>query len=403
MSGARQLPCIGFVWAQFSAYHVDRIEAAARQLTGRARVLAVEVCSRSEAYAWAPSGLVGGADKRRLFPDQAFEEVHPLRRWWAQLRALRGCSVVFIGLGYNEPDALLLCWTLRLLGVKVVMMTASKWDDRPRRTGFELMKACLLSAFSAALVGGARQKAYVEFLGFRRRPVLVGYNTVNTARIRAQAAAVDQSAPNFAQRRFIFVGRFVAKKQLELMLRAYAAYAVDAGASAHGFTLIGAGECEGDLRRLASELAICHLLEWTGFLDAAAISARLARGLALVLVSREEQWGLVINEAVAVGLPVIASAGVGAREALVGNLETGCVAVPGSVAGIAAALATVGASEVSWTQMLRASAARTWFADSERFAEAADLLVMTDPSPVTVANHARFTAGLLPPLSGAPD
>lgn len=399
---AQYLPRVGFVWAQFSAYHVDRIEAAARRLAGRARVLAVEVCSRSHIYAWVPSGGVDGADKRRLFSDQPFETVHPLRRWWAQLRALRGCDTVFIGLGYNEPDALLLCWTLRLMGVKVVMMTASKWDDRPRRTGFELMKACLLAGFNAALVGGPRQKAYVEFLGFRRRPVLVGYNTVNIARIRRQVSGA-LTPPSFAERKFIFVGRFVAKKQLELLLAGYAAYAAKAGLAAHRLSLIGAGECGPALCQLGEELDIAHLLDWPGFLGAEEVSARLAQGLALVLVSREEQWGLVINEAVAVGLPVIASAGVGAREALVGNLENGIVVMPGSVAEIAAALEAVGADEAAWTRMSEASVARAWYADTERFADAVEMLVVAEPRPATAANLAKFTAGILPPRSGEPD
>ena len=50
-----------------------------------------------------------------------------------------------------------------------------------------------------------------------------------------------------------------------------------------------------------------------GNLPSDAIGAQLARSLALLLPSREEQFGLVVVEAQAMGLPVVLSINCGAR------------------------------------------------------------------------------------------
>jgi len=402
---ARQ-PRLAFIWTQFSAYHVDRLQAVGRRLAGRAEVLSVEVCARSAVYAWEVSAAVTGTRKVRLFADRRFEDIAPIARWWAMLRATWRCDVVYLGIGYNEPDALALGWTLRLCGVRVVMMSASKWDDRPRSAAFELFKSFLLQPFSAALVGGRRQHAYARLLGFNQRPVRIGYNTVDVERIRAQAKqGTAPVPPQFAARPFIFVGRFVRKKHLARTLAAYAAYVRRRGAGpVHRLLLVGAGECERDLRRQAEELGVAGLIDWPGFLPAPQVAASLASSLALILVSEEEQWGLVVNEALALGIPVIVSAQIGAREALVRNLENGFVVEPGSVEGLTEAMLAISASETGWEAYSASASARAWLGDTERFADAVELFTFPG-SELAASRYARFAAAMLGPdgEQGAPE
>lgn len=387
-------PHIALIWAQFSAYHVDRLEAVGARLDGRANVVSVEVASRSSVYAWAPSGEVRFTRKVRLFEAQGYEDVPIASRWWRMLKATWRCDQVYVGIGYNEPDVLLLALTLRLLGVKVIMLTASKWDDRPRLAWFELLKGFLLSPFSAALVGGRRQFEYVRFLAFQRRTVRMGCNTVDIERIRRQARLNATPPPAFADRPFVFVGRFVRKKLLERTLVAYAAYVRRCSDQPHRLVLIGSGELEGALKELADELAIAHLIDWPGFLDAPEVAARVDRSLALLLVSEEEQWGLVVNEALALGIPVIVSAQIGAREALVRNLENGFVVEPGSVAGLTEAMLATAASEAGWQALSTGALARAWLGDAQRFADAVELYTFPD-SAEALANYRAFEEAML--------
>ena len=372
---------VAIIAAQFAAYHIDRCEAVARRLDGRAQVLAIEVATTSTIYAWAPSGEVAGATKITLFPGASYNDNSAWRRFVALFRHARRCDLVAMGIPYSDPTAILLSWALRLVGVRVIALSDSKFDDRPRWVLFELFKAALLTCYSAAIVAGARQINYFRFLGFHRRIVLPGYDGVSVDRVRRQGGVLAPAGVAFEDRPFIFVGRFVGKKNLLTLIDGYARYVGSAGKAARKLVLVGSGELEETIRQRIAALDIADMVIFTGFLIAEDVSRALAGALALLLVSSEEQWGLVVNEALALGLPAIVSTQVGARDALVRNLVNGYVVEPGSADGIAAAMLGMTASREGWEAMVAASHARAWMADTDRFADAVELLLDPANSP----------------------
>ncbi len=388
------MPTIALLWSQFAAYHVDRCEAVARRLEGRAEVLAVEVASSSTAYAWEPSGKIAGARKVTLFPGQSYEAIGRLRRLAAQFGLLRRCRMVLIGVGYDQPDIIALSWLLWLAGVKVVLLSESKFDDFARSLWFELFKSLLLAPYCAAIVGGRRHMSYLRLLGFRRRMVLPGYDGVSIARIRAQGGgALAPGGAAFAARPFIYVGRFVEKKNLLELVNGFAGYAQATAAPPRRLVLVGSGPLEGAIRQRASELGITGYVDFPGFLGAQEVSRRLADALALVLVSSVEQWGLVVNEALAFGLPVILSGPVGSRDALVRNLVNGYVLENGSIEGLARAMTNLAENETLWRAMVEASHRRAWMGDVERLADAAETLLEPGAQPAA-RRIARFLGEL---------
>ena len=373
---ARTFRPIAVLFAQFSAYHIDRCQAVAHRFAGRAEVLAVEVATSSATYAWEASGEVSGARKLTLFPGASYDSIAWPRRLWRQLKALWRCDSVLIGIGYNEPDIIILSWLLALLGVRVIMLSDSKFDDKPRWVWTELAKALILAPYSAGIVCGHRHLAYFRFLGFRRRPLLPGYDTVDLARVRMMGAGAGPAeSVTYSSRNFIFVGRFVAKKNLIELIEGYALYAGAVGAAARRLVLIGAGPEEPLIRARAEALGITAMIDFPGFLGAEAVAQRLSQGLALVLPSAEEQWGLVVNEALAFGLPAIISPAVGSGDLLIRNLVNGYVIELGAPEGLAAAMTALAGDEVRWRAMVTASHARAWLGDTERLADAAEALI----------------------------
>lgn len=389
---------IGLLFAQFSAYHIDRCQAVALRFAGRAEVLAVEVATSSTTYAWEASGEVAGAHKITLFPGEKYDQIGWLRRFWRQFKALRGCDTVMIGIGYNERDVIALSWLLAMLGKQVILLSESKFDDKPRTILTECLKAAVLAPYSSAIVGGHRHIAYFRFLGFRRRSVLPGYDTVSLARVRAMGGgAVAPAGADYASRNFIFVGRFVDKKNLLELIVGYALYTKGAGHQARRLVLIGAGAEEPAMRAVAAAHGVSELIDFPGFLDAGAVAQHLRGGLALVLTSSEEQWGLVVNEALAFGLPAIISAAVGSGDLLVRNLRNGYVIEQGSPQGLAQAMANLAGDEALWRSMVAASHARAWLGDTERLADAAEALIDASPAATDkVTEMQQFLA--FPPL-----
>ena len=158
--------------------------------------------------------------------------------------------MICVGVPYSERDIIALSWRLAATGKRMVMMTESKFDDFPRVLAREAAKARVLSPSKAAIVGGLRQRDYLRFLGFGDKPILPGYDTVGLDRIREQGGG---EAVRFEDRDFLFVGRFVEKKNLSALLAGYARYRELAGDAARGLVLAGDGELADDLKAQAGE------------------------------------------------------------------------------------------------------------------------------------------------------
>ncbi|MFM5884203.1 MAG: glycosyltransferase [Novosphingobium sp.] len=377
-----RLPRIGFAWTQFGPYHADRLTALAQRFAGRADLLAVEVADASHTYAWPPVAELGGVPRRTLFPGRRVEDIGPLRTLFGLFAALRRCDYVFLGIGYGELPGALLPWLLRLCGMKTVLMFDSKHDDSPRRWPLETLKRVLVWPHRAAIVGGRRHIAYARSLGFRRRPVLPGCDVVSLDRIRAEAGAPgEHAAVPFARRPFVFVGRFVDKKNVLRLIDAYGLYRQAAGPAARRLTLVGAGALEATMRQRIDRLGIADMVDFTGFLDSPGVSRTLGASLALILPSTCEQWGLVVNEALALRLPVIVSQFVGARDLLVRQPHSGLVVDAYSVEAIAAAMAYVAADEARWESMRCAAHALAWRGDCGRLVDAVEDLVCGPDNP----------------------
>ena len=383
---------IALVWAQFAPHHLDRAEAAAERLGTRAEVVAVEVASNSVTYAdWTRPQQGSHVKSMTLFEGQVFDHITRGRRLWAMLKALARFDLICIGIGYDHAEILLLTVLLRLRGRRVILMTDSKFDDQPRRAGFELFKQIALLVYSGAIVASARSADYMRFLGFRRRPVLIGCDTLSLTRIRRDLPAGARTA--FGQRNFVFVGRFVDVKNLPMLISAYHRYCQVAGAGSRRLELVGSGELEPALRGQIGQLGLTGQIDFTGFLQGAELAARIANAAALILVSYSETWGLVLNEAAGFGVPIIATEAVGARDALLRNLVNGVVIENGSVDGLAAALQLVVSDERRWQAMAAASQARADLGDVGPFADSIELL-LTPGSPGSSARIAQYLASM---------
>ncbi|HWB51922.1 MAG TPA: glycosyltransferase [Stellaceae bacterium] len=137
---------------------------------------------------------------------------------------------------------------------------------------------------------------------------------------------------------FLFAGRFVEKKGIDLLIEAMRRLAAEG--RPQRLMLVGDGPIAGSLRHAAAGL---HGIEFTGWLPNAELRRRMARALAVCVPSHETASGdaeglpNVVLEAMAAGAPVIGSKHAGIAEA-VEDGRTGLLVPPGDVATLAAAL-----------------------------------------------------------------
>ena len=108
----------------------------------------------------------------------------------------------------------------------------------------------------------------------------------------------------------LYVGQLIPRKRVDLLLRAFSRLDVP---TAH-LRLIGQGREEPALRRLANQLGIADRVDFSPGLPNAETVAAMAAADVLVLPSRFDGWGAVVNEALMVGTPVICSNRCGASD-----------------------------------------------------------------------------------------
>lgn len=133
--------------------------------------------------------------------------------------------------------------------------------------------------------------------------------------------------------RILYVGQLIPRKGIDVLLGALAA---DRGAK-WSLTIVGSGPEESALRELAAEGEIADRISWITSVPNAEIPATMAGHDVLVLPSRYDGWGAVVNEALSVGTPVICSDMCGASD-LIRSPAMGGITKAGSVASLAAAL-----------------------------------------------------------------
>jgi glycosyltransferase involved in cell wall biosynthesis len=198
----------------------------------------------------------------------------------------------------------------------------------------------LIRACDAALVAGRSHKNYIVSLGMAAARVFLGYDAVDNAHFeRGAAAAHAQAGALRAQyelpaRYLLASARFIPKKNLPRLVQAYA-LAIEGQADAPDLVLLGDGP-----ERAAIESAIALIqqpnkVHLPGFRSYDQLPAYYGLAEGFVHVSTTEQWGLVINEAAAAGLPLVISRTCGAALELVREGENGFLVDPYEVENLA--------------------------------------------------------------------
>lgn len=345
-------PRLLFVWEKFGPYHMDRCEALAERLGDRFEILGVEIASHADMYKWAPSGEGKRFAKTTLYPGRSSQDLTQLQYFRALLRAAVASRAHHVFLcGYHFPPVFFAAVCLRLLGRTVVVMNNSKFDDKPRRIGREFVKALFYRPYHAAFVGSPRAASYLEFLGVPKGRIALGYDTELLQRIRrlAGSAPAPGGLPHGA-RHFTIIARFVPEKNLGLALEAYALYRRSAAGRPRELWLIGAGRLEQALKAQVEQSGI-EGVRFRGYLQEEGIAKALAATLALILPSVEEPFGLVVNEALALGVPVILSENCGARDMLVRSAVNGYVVEPDNAEGLAHHMGRLAADPGEWARL----------------------------------------------------
>lgn len=347
-------PRVAIYFRMFGPYILARLNGAA----GRMAVIGIEGSRRSNAYAWEPRQGEEHFERRTLFQEGSVDE-HPPRAVIAAVRAALDDAdpdcVCVMGWSYTEALATL-GWALDRRR-HAILLSESTAHDAVRTGWREAIKRWIVGLCDAALVGGQPQRAYAEALGMPADRIFLGYDAVDNdffasgaAAARADAAA-QRAAHALPERYFLASCRFIEKKNLARLLDAFAAYRAAAGDEPWDLVLIGDGALRPALEQQAASLVIADAVHFKGFKQYDDLPAYYGLAGGFVHVSTVEQWGLVVNEAMAAGLPVIVSRSCGCVVDLVEDGANGWAVDPFDTAAITARLAALASPDTDRAAM----------------------------------------------------
>ena len=211
--------------------------------------------------------------------------------------------------GYHRVEywaMLLICIVLRR---KRAVFCDSTEFDRPKSNWRELAKRVFFSGCDGFFCYGIRSKEYLMKYGAEEAKIIYRYQAAalpheyDPAHVLARYEALPPAATNI--HRFTYVGRFSVEKGINDLLEAFAlVYAQDPGAR---LDLVGAGPLREELVARVGELQLEGVVTFLGAKSITEIAELFMNSTASVLPSHSEPWGLVVNESLSYGCPVVVS------------------------------------------------------------------------------------------------
>lgn len=190
---------------------------------------------------------------------------------------------------------------------------------------------------------GSANFAYYRSMGVPEHRIFLAPYTVDNSRFIAAGRAARSDRAGARARlgmdpdlpAIIYASKFERRKRPGDLLTAYARLRAE-GIAAQ-LVLVGSGPLESDLRRRVIDSIIPDVI-FPGFVNQAELPAVYAASDLFVLPSSNEPWGLVVNEAMCAGLPIVLSEEIGCAEDLVQAGVNGATFRAGDVTGLAEAM-----------------------------------------------------------------
>lgn len=226
--------------------------------------------------------------------------------------------------GWVDKGYLRACRALRAKGTPSVMTFDTAWRGSAKQGVQAIMgRFWIHRTFTHAWATGAKQAEYATKLGFLPDRIRTGFYAADTAPFLKTYRNTKHERRSHYPHRFICVARYIPTKGQQVLCDAFAALC-DAGEAGNwDLHLVGVGEQHKEVSESTSgrHPQIVH----RGFVQAKDMPETLRRSGVAILPSMYEPWGVVVQEFACMGLPLLLSDAVGARERFLKEGENGFV------------------------------------------------------------------------------
>ncbi len=214
----------------------------------------------------------------------------------------------------------------KLRGIKVILWSGStRYENSWRRTISLPLVRSIVKGSDAYIAYGIRAKEYLEMLGARQDKIFIYKHTTDLDRYRRYPKKYNQKK----EKVIMYYGQIIERKGVDILIKAFAS--IQKRISNIRLSIVGSGFFKNYLIELVSKLGIGKNVNFVEDPGDYKIGKFFSEANLFVLPSREDVWGLVVNEAMASGLPIVVSNNAGCAPDLVQNGVNGYVFKSGSV------------------------------------------------------------------------
>lgn len=265
--------------------------------------------------------------------------------------------------GYNYLASWQAARWVRRHRVPLLLWTESTAADQRRKTALvENRKRRFLSYCQGFVVPGVSSRAYLHQLGIADQKIFTAPNAMDLRLFAESARRARENSDAIRRefdlpgRYFLNVGRLVPIKGVADLLEAYARLDPSVRAEV-GLVLVGDGAQKAQLAARAAQISP-GTVRFPGFLQKDRLPDLYALADAFVFPTLSDPWGFVVNEAMACGLPVIATDVAGCVADLVQDGGNGYVVRPHDIPQLMTALSRIATTADLRQQMSERSVER---------------------------------------------
>lgn len=332
---------VAVLFSNYGPYHLANAEAFAEVEDIDAHF--IELASEDQLRPWRTNRDALGFSVTTLVntPLERTPLTKLVRELYGVLNALRPQALVISG--YGRPSMLAAARWAQMHGSASIMMSDTTDVDRRRVWWKEWIKHLLISRYyDAGFVGGTASRRYLCELGmpqdhiWERQLVVDNAYFAETSKGVLEKADELRKSSGLPERYFLYVGRFAPQKNLVRLLQAYRRYK-DSDPDGWKLVLVGDGPQREELLEVAHDLELTDVI-WPGFKQINELPLYYALASGFIIPSVSEPWGLVVNEAMACGLSVLASSRCGCVPDVLEEHTNGYTFGPFSVEEISASM-----------------------------------------------------------------
>jgi glycosyltransferase involved in cell wall biosynthesis len=311
------------IWNTYGPYHLARVSALEKVFSSD-KISCLAHCSSSDEYSFFNIKT----KNIKILVNKKSSELGFFNSFFATYKSLQLIKPqLILSCGYERPETFAsLIWS-RMNNSVIFLMLDNNFDDKPRLFRIEIIKSIYLRFFEGFIYGGKLGNNYLTKLGVPSSKIVTGYNCVDNEYISLISYNAKKYLPPYIkQKYFLCVSRLIPKKNLMKLVKAYNIYAKKTY-KPWSLVICGEGPERKALESYIKQQNLSKLVILVGAIDEfSELINYYSHAKYLILASHEnEQWGLVVNEAMACGLPVLVSKYCGCASSLVINNKNGFI------------------------------------------------------------------------------